>query len=166
MTGFGREGRGPFPTLPEFGASGVKWEHSTLCPQHGCMYINPDFSHSFLGWTPFGVCLPRSELWTPDSASPTGLDWREPCGSSFQRCPSSSCSRSSLQHPQPPAGLPGAAHPASTAHAGLQALARLPLQWHHPAQSLPQLQHGMRLGRRVGACASVGVGKGRWFSWP
>ncbi|XP_045344843.1 zinc finger protein 385C isoform X3 [Leopardus geoffroyi] len=46
-----------------------------------------------------------------------------------------------LQRPQPPAGLPAPACQASAAPAGLQALARLPLQWRHPAQSHPQLQH-------------------------
>lgn len=62
-----------------------------------------------------------------------------PC---FRPCPSSSCSRPGLRSPQPAAGLPSPARQASAAPAGLQALAHLPLQWRHPAQSLPQLQHG------------------------
>lgn len=72
-----------------------------------------------------------------------------PC---FRPCPSSSCSRPGLRSPQPAAGLPGPARQASAAPAGLQALAHLPLQWRHPAQSLPQLQHGTGWAGGWGEC--------------
>lgn len=80
----------------------------------------------------------------------------------FRPCPSSSCSRPDLQCPQPPAGLPAPAHQASAAPAGLQALARLPLQWRHPAQSLPQLQHGTGWAGGWGHAAKLGGGQGMW----
>lgn len=77
----------------------------------------------------------------------------------FRPCPSSSCSRPGLQCPQPPAGLPAPACQASAAPAGLQALARRPLQWRHPAQSHPQLQHGTGWAGVEGHAAELGGGQ-------
>lgn len=82
-----------------------------------------------------------------------------PVAPHFRPCPSSSRSRPSLQCPQPPAGLPAPACQASAAPAGLQALARLPLQWRCPAQSHPQLQHGTGWAGGWGHAAESGVGR-------
>jgi hypothetical protein len=82
-----------------------------------------------------------------------------PVSPHFRPCPSSSCSRPGLQYPQPPAGLPAPDHSASAAPAGLQALARVPLQWRHPAQSLPQLQHGMGWAGGWRHVTKCGVGR-------
>lgn len=78
----------------------------------------------------------------------------------FRPCPSSSCSRPGVQHPQPPAGLPAPGCQASAAPAGLQALARLPLQWRCAAQSLPQLQHGTGWAGGRGRAAKGGGREG------
>lgn len=129
-------------------------------------------------------CLGNLTCGLPDSASPTELGWcdykegagsfclgstwpfvlaaevvESPVAPHFRPYPSSSCSRSGLQCPQPLAGLPDPAYPASATPTGLEAPARLPPQWHHPAQSLPQLQHGMGWAGGWGHMQVLGMGK-------